>query len=214
MAKKTAKAAEVKPAADQNTDNVEPQAGGPSPAALANPSVRSEASSDSTASAAASGEDPNKTQSITEEYSEDSERANGIKPEESANTTPGGIENDEPSVGQKQPQDSKADSTPTDETTDNAEAPAPEPESDNTKAQYNAPAQQASEGRIVLYVPEEGSPEANNYATVVPAVICRVWENEMVNLRVFADGPDVTWKGSVNFSEEKLPRTWHWPPRK
>lgn len=54
-----------------------------------------------------------------------------------------------------------------------------------------------------------------------PAIIVRVINklDGQVNLQVFTDGPndtedaygkDVTWMGTVDFSEDPKPRTWHW----
>lgn len=74
-----------------------------------------------------------------------------------------------------------------------------------------------SVGRIVHYVlsESESSPELkNNNATVLPAVIVRVWSETCVNLKVSVDGHQVdVWKTSVLFSEEPKPGFWSWPPR-
>lgn len=71
-------------------------------------------------------------------------------------------------------------------------------------------------GRIVLYVPQKDSPEANNQAEVVPAIVVKPWGKEAgaaVNLKVFTDGHADTWRTSIPYSEAKEPNTWHWPPR-
>lgn len=54
--------------------------------------------------------------------------------------------------------------------------------------------QRPSLGRIVI-VPV--TPQENNEATLAPAVITRVWSNEMINVRVLVDGSQVLWKTSV-----------------
>ncbi|TAL13930.1 hypothetical protein EPN95_04555 [Patescibacteria group bacterium] len=56
-----------------------------------------------------------------------------------------------------------------------------------------------------------------------PAVIVKVWnkENGMVNLQVFTDGVNdgplyesgLLWQTSVEHSDAKMVRTWHWPER-
>jgi len=40
-------------------------------------------------------------------------------------------------------------------------------------------------------------PHSNNGADHAPAVIVRAWSDEMVNVRVFQDGPNVPWMTSV-----------------
>ena len=74
--------------------------------------------------------------------------------------------------------------------------------------------------RTVLYVPFPNSPEASNGASVVPAVIIRVWSDiaaytdHECNLKVICDGPYDTWKTSVPYDYTgKKPGTWHYPPR-
>jgi hypothetical protein len=39
--------------------------------------------------------------------------------------------------------------------------------------------------------------DRNNGADVAPAVVVRVWSEELVNVRVLCDGPDVLWWTSV-----------------
>ncbi len=76
---------------------------------------------------------------------------------------------------------------------------------------------QPTPGRIVNFVIPDG-PLAGE---IRPAMIVRVWDNELCNLHVFSDGPNDhettcihgNWVGSVNHSEKREPRTWHWPAR-
>jgi hypothetical protein len=73
-------------------------------------------------------------------------------------------------------------------------------------------------GRVVMFVPEPLSKEAYNFAGVVPAIIVRTWENttyenDEVNLKIFCDGPETTWKTSVPYDPDKKPHSWHWPER-
>lgn len=70
-----------------------------------------------------------------------------------------------------------------------------------------------SVGRIVHYVPRPGQPETRNNAEVVPAIIVRVWENGLLNLKCFCDGPWDNWQPSVPYNAIPIPGTWHWPPR-
>jgi hypothetical protein len=74
-------------------------------------------------------------------------------------------------------------------------------------------------GRIVHYVLYNGE--------IRPAIIVRVWGDEMVNLRVFFDGSNdageesygTEWRTSVHYAEpvdgatEFETHTWFWPPR-
>ena len=75
-----------------------------------------------------------------------------------------------------------------------------------------------TEGRIVHFVTESGAHR--------PAIVVRVWRqgdgtppaNGYSNLVVFMDGTNdgdrfascVSWQTSVTFSEDPIPRTWHW----
>jgi len=82
-----------------------------------------------------------------------------------------------------------------------------------------------TQGRIIQFVCPDGE-------TVRPAIIVRVWTDEVVNLSVFYDGTndgyDVRgreelsgldslseWATSVHYdgSEKPAARTWHWPKR-
>mgnify|MGYP000989721294 CR=1 FL=1 len=69
-----------------------------------------------------------------------------------------------------------------------------------------------TEGRIVHYVLPDGIEHR-------PAMIVRVWDHGtgMSNLQVFTDGSNdqsvdqgLIWRGSIFYSEDKLPGTWHW----
>jgi hypothetical protein len=73
-------------------------------------------------------------------------------------------------------------------------------------------------GRIVHYVMESGA--------VRPAIVVATFGDQAVNLRVFTDGsndagslpdrggepvPETLWESSVPYSDEAMPKTWHWP---
>lgn len=87
-----------------------------------------------------------------------------------------------------------------------------------------ASVQDPSLGRIVHYVMLNGE--------IRPAIIVRVWQPiahpscpGMSNLQVYLDGqndvqaiavsgpPATMWQGSVFYSADMRPGTWHWPPR-
>lgn len=77
--------------------------------------------------------------------------------------------------------------------------------------------QKPSLGRVVLTLVE---PTMNNGCDVAPAVICRVWGDGKVNLRVLCDGPSVLWLTSVPLVETReeaetvgQPHVAYWPPR-
>lgn len=53
-------------------------------------------------------------------------------------------------------------------------------------------------GRIVI-VPVD--PAVNNGATLAPAVITRVWNNELINVRVLLDSDATPWRTSVRLFE-------------
>ncbi|MER6533004.1 hypothetical protein ABT215_04115 [Streptomyces sp900105755] len=69
-------------------------------------------------------------------------------------------------------------------------------------------------GRVVL-VPAD--PAVNNGANVAPAIITRVWNDEVVNVRVLLDSDAVQWRTSVkyveNFDGIEHTHLWTWPPR-
>ena len=61
-------------------------------------------------------------------------------------------------------------------------------------------------------------PAVNNGADVAPAVITRVWSDELVNVRVLLDSDEVLWKTSVTVcADEDTARAKghavYWPPR-
>lgn len=66
-------------------------------------------------------------------------------------------------------------------------------------------------GQIVYYhvSPHDDPDTKHNQAKLLPAIIVMVWSDEVVNLKVFTDGPNDTWKTSVLFDEEK-PGHWSW----
>lgn len=74
-------------------------------------------------------------------------------------------------------------------------------------------------GRIVNYVLEEGP----NTGEIRPAIIVKVWSDDMVQLQVFVDNTNdriqqglatgLIWKTSVRYSEAADLRSWHWPVR-
>lgn len=74
---------------------------------------------------------------------------------------------------------------------------------------------QPSIGRIVLVLVE---PQQNNGSDVAPAMITRVWNDTMINVKVLLDGPGDAWQGSVTLyaerpTDESLTRAAWWPPR-
>jgi hypothetical protein len=87
------------------------------------------------------------------------------------------------------------------------------------------------EGRIVHYVLPDGPTKGEHR----PAIVVKVWRGELavnsetkqeenmkdtaVQLQVFMDGdgrgwndhaPNIIWRTSVIYSDEKRPGTWHW----
>lgn len=86
-----------------------------------------------------------------------------------------------------------------------------------------------TEGRTVHYVLPDG-PNAGEHR---PAIVVKVWrledaagtkhppDNGYSNLVVFVDGTNdgvqfggcILWATSVVYSEEPIPRTWHWIER-
>lgn len=71
-------------------------------------------------------------------------------------------------------------------------------------------------GRIVL-VPV--APDGNNGSGIAPAIITRVWNDTMINVRILVDGPDVPWLTSLSYAGnlDDVAGThayvWTWPPR-
>jgi hypothetical protein len=83
-------------------------------------------------------------------------------------------------------------------------------------------AQKPSLGRIVI-VPV--NPGASNGATEAPAIITRVWDNGLINLKTVPDGPAGTteeWRTSITLyateeeareeAQNRFSAAW-WPPR-
>jgi hypothetical protein len=69
-----------------------------------------------------------------------------------------------------------------------------------------------SPGRIVQYVPSAKEKEKWKVDTI-PAMIVRSWSVDMLNLRLFTDGPPCQeeYVCSVEYSGLKAERSWHWP---
>lgn len=71
-------------------------------------------------------------------------------------------------------------------------------------------------GRIVEFV----LTDKYGVNQIRPAIIVRVWNDDMVQLQVFTDGTNdgpeyatgIYWATSVHRSENKEPRTWDWMP--
>lgn len=78
--------------------------------------------------------------------------------------------------------------------------------------------QKPSLGRIVLVSVD---PAMNNGAAEAPAVITRVWNDTVINVRVLTDSDSVPeWRTSLTHRDtfDGLdafldPRRWTWPPR-
>lgn len=72
-------------------------------------------------------------------------------------------------------------------------------------------------GRIVIVGVNAAG---NNGEDTAPAVIVRVWSNDMVNVKVLNDGPACEWKTSVRLFDSEEQAREHgilnacfWPPR-
>jgi hypothetical protein len=64
-------------------------------------------------------------------------------------------------------------------------------------------------GRIVIFnVPQDMKPKVN-FAEKLPAIIVRTWSNDIVNLKIIADGPEDLWETSVPMGDKE--RNWNWP---
>ena len=64
-------------------------------------------------------------------------------------------------------------------------------------------------GRVVIFnVPEDLKPKVN-FAEVLPAIVVRVWSDDVVNLKIFTDGPEDIWTTSIPKGTE--PNQWNWP---
>lgn len=75
-------------------------------------------------------------------------------------------------------------------------------------------------GRIVLFTFSKGTVLSPNHeegqSRTVPAIIVGVYGSDIVNLRVFSDGPyNPLWVTSVSLNPGISPveNTWQWPPR-
>jgi hypothetical protein len=72
------------------------------------------------------------------------------------------------------------------------------------------------EGRNVHYVLPDGQKNAGQHRA---AIICRVWDTDsgLSNLHVFwdgnNDGPRDAWLGSIYYSADPRPNTWHFMER-
>lgn len=71
-------------------------------------------------------------------------------------------------------------------------------------------------GRIVLFKSKEPN-DLGNGAEEVPAIITRVWSEQMVNLTVFRDNAAPITKTSVGYADDLDASgnyfAWRWPPR-
>jgi hypothetical protein len=65
-------------------------------------------------------------------------------------------------------------------------------------------------GRVVHYNVPEDERKNCNYASVLPAVIVRIWSNECVNLKVLNDEKEDFWRTSVVLGDQE--GEWFWPP--
>lgn len=80
---------------------------------------------------------------------------------------------------------------------------------------YSVAERAVAVGRIVLFYPGQGDCELfeRNGAECHPAMITRVWNDEMVNLIVFPDSGTPVPRTSVSFGEPAVSAhsTWRWP---
>ncbi|MET7982536.1 hypothetical protein [Streptomyces sp. NPDC005281] len=69
-------------------------------------------------------------------------------------------------------------------------------------------------GQIVL-VPAD--PAVNNGADTAPAIITRVWNDRIVNVRVLLDSDAIQWRTSVTYADSlddiEYTHAWTWPPQ-
>lgn len=56
-----------------------------------------------------------------------------------------------------------------------------------------------------------GQSNAAHAGDVYPAIVVRCWDDDVVNLQVFLDGPDSYWRTSAQHGDEQ--GRWFWPPR-
>jgi len=47
---------------------------------------------------------------------------------------------------------------------------------------------------------------------IFPAVVVRVWNTDLINIRVMLDGTDDYWATSRHVSEDAVPGCFHWMP--
>lgn len=87
--------------------------------------------------------------------------------------------------------------------------------------------QKPTPGRIVQYILSQhdvdqihlthGNPprgmNAPKVGDVAPAMVVRVWSEELVNLQVFLDGAAAHWATSRALDPDEGMGTWHWPAR-
>lgn len=74
-------------------------------------------------------------------------------------------------------------------------------------------AQKPSLARMVIVSVD---PAKNNGSDEAPAIITRVWNDTLVNVKVLNDSPNNEWKTSVTLHAEKPENAQHaawWPPR-
>lgn len=74
-------------------------------------------------------------------------------------------------------------------------------------------------GRIVHFVLDEGKHAGEHR----PAIVVRVWSDDLINIEVFTDGENdgygqslrdnIVWQTSVRRDDSHRPHTWHWPER-
>jgi hypothetical protein len=64
-------------------------------------------------------------------------------------------------------------------------------------------------GRVVIYHFHSQELTENNNSIEAPAIIVRVWSDDMVNLKVLNDGANNSWKTSVHIGTEQ--GQWSWP---
>lgn len=70
--------------------------------------------------------------------------------------------------------------------------------------------QKPSLGRIVLYRVQSNDPPHNG-SEFLPAVVVRVWSDDMLNLKVLNDGNEDFWRTSSHRGDDA--GQWNWPPR-
>ena len=66
--------------------------------------------------------------------------------------------------------------------------------------------QKPTVGSIMLYFPDDER-HLNNQSPLAPAVIVAVWSATSVNLKVLNDGPDNSWRTSVQQGPDRASGT-------